>query len=273
MNKQSSPNALEKRVVAVLGGNGNLPSVAELQELIRDTAESAQANFDAAESERVKALDLVSCPDPAEAHERIAAAKLSAERFSVALPKLRDKLRSALAAEEKDRWWSDYKKVKTQLDEAVTLFKTYDEHAQAIAQMFALAATVDKTISDLNGRAPNDEHRRLRSVEQTARCLTLSRENPSLASQTILPLWNHSSRTLWPQRPSTGMAADFAQSMMPAPHPGARWGEPDERERRRAEAEKENAQMADYHQTAQKNEDDRINAAERERFRQAHPRV
>jgi hypothetical protein len=274
MNKHANPTALERRVVSVLAGNGNLPSVAELQDLIRDTEAERTRSLEAAEADRIKALDVVACPDPTETNERIAAAKLSAERLSASLPRLKAKMEEAISAEATDKWWSDHKRIKEKLDAAVTRFQQYRIHAQAIADLLAEDAALKKEISDHNSAAPLGVDRRLRSSELTARGMTgFTRDNPSLASVVVLPLWGHSAKTLWPQRSPTAMAAEFSFSMVPAPSAGWRWGEPEAVAARRAQAEKENAQMADYHQTAQKNEDDRINAAERERFRQAHPRV
>jgi hypothetical protein len=270
MNKPNPPSSLEKRVVTVLTGNGNLASAAELTELIRETEVFVQASLDVAEAERIRSLDLVQCPDPGEAHQRIVAARLSAERFSASLPKLRDKLSTALAAETNDRWSADYRKVEQKLNAAVTAFEGFSQHAEAIAQMFALAEQVDRAVSDLNGRAPDNEHRRLRSVELTARGMSgFTRDNPSLASTTALPDWDHSARTVWPPRPSTTLAVMAAG--MTVPHPGPAWSTPEVQAQRRAEAEKENAQMAVYHDQAAKDEQDRINRQEVERFRQAHP--
>src|SRR5579859_4160212 len=111
MNKQSNPTALEKRVVSVLAGNGNLPSSTELQELIRDAEVERTRSLEAAEAARIESLDVVSCPDPSEANERIATAKLAADRLSTSLPKLRDKLSVAIAAEANEKWWEDYRRV------------------------------------------------------------------------------------------------------------------------------------------------------------------
>jgi hypothetical protein len=56
MNKLSptTPTALEKRVVSVLAGNGNLPSAAELAELVRDTEAAVQTWPETAEAERTR---------------------------------------------------------------------------------------------------------------------------------------------------------------------------------------------------------------------------
>ena len=75
----------------------------------------------------------------------------------------------------------------------------------------------------------------------------------------------------WPPRKPggrfNGLASAFAQTMMmPQPHPGGRWGEPENQQQRRAVAEKENAQMAAYHEQATSDEEDRLNREERERF-------
>jgi hypothetical protein len=59
---------------------------------------------------------------------------------------------------------------------------------------------------------------------------------------------------------------------MVVPHPGAAWSTPEVQQARRAEAEKENAQMATYHETAQKNEEERINRELRAQFAQARKR-
>ena len=78
-------------------------------------------------------------------------------------------LTKALSAEARDRWSADYCKVKAKVEEAVLPFRDYPHHTETIAAMFALAAEIDRAVSDLNGRAPDGENRRLRGVELTAR--------------------------------------------------------------------------------------------------------
>jgi hypothetical protein len=273
MNKHAAPSSLGKRVVAVLTGNGgNLPSAAELQDLIRDTELSVQANFDAAESERVKALDLVSCPDPAEAHERIAAARLAGDRLSAALPKLRDKLTEALASEERDRWWSDHHRVKGRLDAVVARFQEVQTAARLMADWFAEAEQVGKDVIGLNVRAPAGITRRLRSPELTARGLSrFTSETPSISANTVLPDPNHSNRNLWPLRSGNTLAAAFAEmSVMPS-HPGQAWSSPEELARRKAGIESDQARSAAFHTQAAIDEEARINREERERFTQHKP--
>jgi len=74
------------------------------------------------------------------------------------------------------------------------------------------------------------------------------------------------SRKIWPRRHSGSFAAEFVQSMVFALHPGQHWADPEVQARRLAEIEKEQAQIAAYHQRAAKEEEDRINRQEREKF-------
>jgi uncharacterized protein YukE len=166
INKQSTPT-LEQRIVGILA-NANAGSEA-LAELIEEVETTARAFVETAEAERTRSLDLVQCPDPREARERIAAAELSGDRLRTQLPKLREKLSAALRSEAHERWLSDFTRVRQQLSDAASLFADYRQHTEAIAQMFATAEQVDKEISRINGQAPDGEHRRLRSVELEAR--------------------------------------------------------------------------------------------------------
>jgi hypothetical protein len=205
---------------------------------------------------------------PREARERIAAAELAGDRLRTQLPKPCEKLSAALAEEARERWLSDYRRVKEQLDEAAALFETYSEHAQAIVQMFALAEQVDREVSRVNGTAPDGVRHRLLPVELTARNMTaFTQENPSLVSIVVLPDWGNSGRKLWPFTSSGAFAAEFVQSMVPSYHPGSRWAEPDEQARRRAEQEKNNREIGKNYQRMTEQQEERINAEERARAR------
>jgi hypothetical protein len=265
MNKTPS---LEDRIRTALG-NPNIGSEV-LVEIIQEVEQAAATADQAITTERAKLLDVTACRDPDEARERISVLETSGDRMLATAPRLKRMLTAALAAEARDRWWSSYKKVKAQLDEAVELFKQVPQHAQAIVEAFSLAIELDKTISHLNVTAPDGIDRRLRSVELTARGMTaLSRDNPSLAANTVLPDWNHSTRTVWPARPSTSLAVMAAGT---APyHPAGRWADPDEQARRRAVIASDQARSAAFHEQAAIDEENRINASERERLA-AHKR-
>jgi hypothetical protein len=268
-NKQ--PPTLEQRIVAALGNPNNGSDT--LIELIRETEIAATTADQAAIDEHAKALDLEASPDATSAHQRVIAAEMTRDRLQTNLPKLRENLTSALTMEARERWLSDYRRVSQMRDEAVTQFLEYRQHAQAIAQMFALAEQVDREVSRINGNAPDNVHQRLSSVELTARNMTqFSRDNPALASTVELRDWENSGRKLWPTT-SSGSFAAMAVAGMTVPHPSADWSTDEVREQRKAEGEKQHREMASYYQQATKDEEDRKNREERERFAQAHKRV
>ena len=62
------------------------------------------------------------------------------------------------------------------------------------------------------------------------------------------------------------LAAAFAESMIVPYHPGPRWSDPDVQARRRADIEKEQREIAAYHDRAARDQEERINREERERF-------
>ncbi len=146
----------------------------------------------------------------------------------------------------------------------VTLFRDYPHHAEAIAHMFALAEQVDKEVSCINGTAPDGEHRRLQPVELEARGLErFTRDEPSLTTTVELRDFENSARKLWPVQCGS-FAAAYAESMPASmPHPSGRWGEPEVAARRRAEAEKQNREIAANYQRMAADQEDRL---ERERI-------
>jgi hypothetical protein len=129
MNKHTP--TLEQRVVTALA-NPNNGSEA-LVELIRETETAAQAADQSAAEERRLALDLVLRPNPKEAHDAVVGAEITRDRLKANLPKLRDKLAEALAAEAKERWWEDYRRVRQQRDDAATNFQRYPALSRSIA--------------------------------------------------------------------------------------------------------------------------------------------
>jgi hypothetical protein len=263
MNK--SATTLEQRIVAALGNPNSASDT--LIELVREVEQAAAIADQTAADERAKAVDLTQSPDPKAAHERVVEAELRRDRLRGAMPKLRDKLADAIASEARERWSADYRRVRQKRDEAVTLFKTYSEHAEAIARVFALAEQVDREVSRINGSAPDGIHDRLRSVELEARNLErFARDQPEIAKTLQLPDFVGSNRMLWPRTSAGSLAAEFAQSMIAPDHPGPRWGDDDTRQERRREFEKETQRLGEFYQEQTAAQEERENAEERERF-------
>lgn len=106
----------------------------------------------------------------------------------------------------------------------MSAFRQYPEHAQAIADMFALAAEVDMEIHRVNASAPDGVHSRLNPVELQAPGLDrFDRNHPSLSATVELRCWDDSNGKLWPLRHSNSLAVACAQSMITPYRPGAAW--------------------------------------------------
>jgi hypothetical protein len=254
--------SLEQRIINILA-NGNAGSEA-IAELIHETETAAATADQAAIDERTNSLDLAH--DPHQARDRIAAAEMTRDQLKTSLPKLRERLSTALQSEAHERWLADFSRVRRQLDEAVTLFKDYEQHAEAIQNLFAMAGEVDKEISRVNGNAPDGEHRRLRAVELEARDLEgFTRDQPSLAATVELRDWKNSGKKLWPRTSSGSFAAEFAGMAVPQ-HPGAAWSDPEARAQRRTEQEKQHHEISTFFQAQTEQQEERLNREERERF-------
>ena len=259
MTKQT----LEQRVAAILTNDN--ASAAELSELICEAESAAQTADQNVDAERTKALDIAQSPNIEAAHQAVAEAILARERLHNSLANLRAKLREALAAEAKDRWFVEFNRVKQKRDEAAATFQRYRELSHEIANFFALAAEVDREIDRVNASAPDGMGQRLRHVENEARNLDFSRDCPSLAKTVELRDWDNSGRMIWPPRHFGSLAAAFAQSMI-TPAVGARWSEPETQAERRREIENLQAQLAEFYQQATENQEARQNAGAVQRF-------
>jgi hypothetical protein len=258
-------SSLEQRIALALRNQN--ASGAELGDLITDVETAADAANATAINLRSASLDLVLTPDVGDAPQRIGHAEMTRDRLNKTLPKLRKQLEEALYAEQCERWYADCERVQARVDEAVSAFRTYPQHAQAIADSFALAANVDKEVQRINASAPAGVHTRLKPVELQARGLDhFDRNHPSLAAKVKLGCWDDPNSKLWPVRHCNSLAVAVAASMTVPYHPGGAWADPDVQAQRRAEIEKQQREIAAYHQQAAHDEEERVNREERKRF-------
>jgi hypothetical protein len=250
-NKQ--PPTLEARIAATLN-NPNAGSEA-LAELIEEVETAAFSSVETAEAERTRSLDLVQCPDPREARERIAAADLAGDRLKAAAVKLRDRLTQAVAIERRDRWLADYEKVREQRDELVEQCNAaLDVYESAKA---AVDAVVDRML-DCNLDIERVNH-------MGSELQDWSKELPPL--ETPSTWYGTKEQRRWgpPRISNGGLAVACAQSV-PATYNPARWSDPDVRAQQRAEAEKRQREMGEFYQRQTEAQEERQNAEERERF-------
>jgi hypothetical protein len=276
MNKITNvpPPSLEQQIIATLANENAGSDV--LAECIREVEAAGATAAQQVDAARALAADLTLSPDPAAAHQRVVEAEITRDRLMspVLMQKLRDRLSTALVKEATEKWWSDYHKVRQLRDDAAKGFQRYQILSEEIAALLLEAQHVDLEVSRINGSAPDGEHRRLRPVELHARNLTqFTRDNPSLASTVVLPRWDASARTLWPQRPSTSLAAAYADigSVVP-PCVGPRWSDADVQAQKRAEASKANAELGQHYADLTAAQERRDNETEATRWAQAHKR-
>jgi len=156
----------------------------------------------------------------------------------------------------------------------------YTHAVNCLLDVISRMRACDVNCGEINSQASalQNEPRRLLKCELVSRGLeAFSRAQPEILGKggLTLPDFVESARMRWPATSPTAFAASFSQSMAAAapPHPGARWGEPEERERRRAEAEKENAEMATYHKEARAADEKMQNEQEAARWAQALKRA
>ena len=259
-----STSSLEKQIAAALGGAD--ATSADLAALIADT-DAAISQADAtAEAERTKALDPALSPDAKAAREALQAAEFSRDRLRTVLPRLRARLSEVMAAEYAARWEPEFQQIETQRDELATEYaQLYPKAVSELVDLFRRVEAVDKEVSRVNGSARAGEHRRLLGVELTARGLgNFTAADPSIARGVQLPDFERSSRMAWPP-PQVPFAVLVAQSMVPAAHPGADWGQHNQ-ERGQAMREEHTRIIAHYDAMAREREE-REAAEDKERVR------
>jgi hypothetical protein len=247
---------LEQQIAAALN-DPNMGS-AELAELTSETEAAISLADQAAIQARESSLDLAT--DPKAAHAAIVEAELSRDRLKTVLPKLRERLASTIQSELHDKWLAGYQRVKMERDQLDSEFaEAYPRLASELADLFDRVLTCEVACNRVNHEASefSGEMRRLHL-------------DPSEIGSTELP--GH-----WPpHKPGgkfNGLATAYASMMVPAPHPGANWGDPNNsivQEQRRA-VERNQAASAAHHIQAARDEEERINRQERERFAKRGP--
>jgi hypothetical protein len=189
--------SLEHKIASALRSDASMAS-AEVQQLIGEVETAAVAAAQSAEQARATALDPLNL-DSARAFEAGHLAQLSCDRLRHALPLLQQQLAAALEREYAKRWSERFRRAEAMVEQAAEKFRRYPALVGELLELLNLAAQVDREVGEVNGSAPDNEHRRLRGVELTARGLhSFSVSQPSLTRDLRLPNWEESSVMLWP---------------------------------------------------------------------------
>ncbi len=243
---------LEKKIATALTDDVTASAIAAL---IEETEASISHADAAAERERAKALDPTLSPDAKAAREAMLAAEFGRDRLCTALPRLQRRLQEVQAMEYFARWEPDFEQVEAKVEAASRKYAKYPTLVTELVDIFRDAEEVDKEVARINGSAPSGEHRRLRSVELTARGLdSFTTANPSISRSVQLPDWGPSDRMAWPP-PSTPLAVLASQGMAAPPHSGGEWWRG--REERAAAQRAEQARVAAYYENMERQREER----------------
>lgn len=270
--KAPAPPSLETRIADMLG-NENSGS-GELSEIITETEQAITKAEQEIAAKRDQVCDLVQCPDPTEINLEIAAAELASKRLDNVLPKLRAKLAAALRIERGGRWHAEHDKVESRRialnDQTIDFIR---RKIALLKEQRALDATIDEFNREVD--AVNNGASELNAEQSANRRNGIATDNfyyPYLKSMDHI---SDGSRVSAPRTWNTSLAAAYAETGMPIPSNvgaiGPDWCNPDYQNARREAVEKEQADLARYHEQAAKDQEERMNREERERFLQQHP--
>lgn len=190
---EAAQRDLEQRLTAVL--ENEQASSNELSALAAEVEDAAAAADQAAKAAHAEARCLP-CPDPVGVLQQAQAAELTRDRLDACLPRLRDKLRAAIAQEYRERWQADFRRTEALRNAAAANFARYPELVAEMIALFREAEQVDQEIARVNNSAYDNQ--RLVGVEQHARGLQqFSRNTPSLRKAVVD--WQ-SGKQIWPPR-------------------------------------------------------------------------
>jgi hypothetical protein len=254
-NKQPPP--LQGRIKVVLD-NPNA-SASELSEIIAETELAIVTADEVIASERASAADLTSTPSAEAAQDAISraeAAGFNRDRLHGAMPKLRDKLSAALAAEARDKWQATCNKVKAEQEALLQEYKGIDQaYRSAKAERDKLIERMEAC--DLDASRVNDAACELDIWDRQL--------EPLLESPAPKRRWG-------PPKVEGSFAASYAQSMVAPYHPGQNWSDPEEVARRRQDAEREQNRISAFYAEQTAMQESARNEAERKRFQQQQRR-
>jgi hypothetical protein len=155
-----------------------------------------------------------------------------------------------MATKRRDRWLSDYNKVKAEQEALLQEYEGIDQaYRSAKAERDKLIKRMEDC--DLDAQRVNDAAGELNIWDRQLEPL-LEPAGPE--------------RKWGPPRVEVGLAVAMAQSMAPPAYDPARWSDPDVQARRRAGAEKRQREIGEHYARMTEGQEERQNAEERERF-------
>lgn len=242
IEKRQTTPSLEQRIAAAL--NGELKTSAAVADLIEETETASSVADHAVAEAKERTFDPRIIDDTAA--DKLRAAEICARRLHDSTAPLQEILAQRLAEDYAAKWEHNWEAKNAKVEAAAARFARYRELSEEMRDFLAEAEQIDAEVSELNGSAPPNEHRRLNGVEQTARGLkAFSASTPSILKNVQLPDWNDSKKMLWP-KPRPSAASILALAMAPPaydPKYSPEWWKAGH-EKNRAEAERQKEEDA-----------------------------
>jgi hypothetical protein len=210
-NKPNGHGTLDQRIAAVLASD--VVDKAALTLLLEEAEAALVEAQRTIEVESANALD-ISNSDPDASDEQVRKAERTSARLTIAIPKLRDRIRSIELYEFRQAWHAraDVKGAERDVlaEELVELYEPF------LAHITDLYARIDKNaaaIADLHRQAPAGENRRLLDAELVARGIDrYDAAHPRLRDNLKLPEFIKSSTIAFPPNPMDQWNRYAAQS-------------------------------------------------------------
>jgi hypothetical protein len=232
-----------------------MPS-AELADLLADTDRAIPLAEQHAAAEHERALDPTQSPNPFAAREQAENAAFAAARLKTLQPRLAARLQQVNAEEQVQAYLSKRAELTLERDALQQEFSaTYQELCGKLLELFARLRDFQNRAQIALGNPPSG----VAVLEAIQGAAVLEK----------CVLFDFDNQQVWPP-PSGGFAAEFVQGMaaITARAPGPLWGDPGFREAKRAELTREGARISAFHEQQTREQEDRWNAEERQRFQQ-----
>jgi hypothetical protein len=205
-----SKTSLEQQIMAALADD--LATAPDLTELIATTETAITAAQATAKLEAERTLDPAVSSDARAAQRASEDAAICAGRLKTLLPRLEDKARSVVSADEQAKWRCQYETLKSERDKlAAELRQVYPTVVSQLVDVLAKSTELDGRLSQLHQGRPSGCKGTLLATELVARGLTeYSRDQPPLARELRIPDFIESNKLAFPPSDDTPIAVRVA---------------------------------------------------------------
>jgi hypothetical protein len=252
--RKTKAEELDGRISAVLGNGATIGDA-----LVHDIAQGIAEADALAQAERTRSLDPMTT-DAEAAAQRASIAELRRDRLQAALPRIEERVAARERSAALAQWTSDADQVEQWVEAAAKkLATTYAELALRLSAALREASAANVEADQINGAAPDGVDRRIAKVDL------------GFTKNLVLPDFDHPRRNLWPPRSS--VAESYAAMVGMATDPRAyssEWWKAKQESEPLIRAQQQ--RQADDYARMTREQEERQNREERERFAQSQRR-